>query len=217
MKPGGSVHRTRIKICGITSVRLAQVAVESGADAVGLVFARQSPRYVLPHAALQISRSLPPFVVPVAVFHNATDPDALGWQGDWVQLHGQADEHQIARIAQSKRVIRGFAFDPGQTLRWSGCAPVSAMLIDGSEGGGGESFEHDQLGSMMSQLTKPVILAGGLTPENVGEAIRAVRPYAVDVSSGVETERGVKEPGLIRDFCLAVQEADGNLTVAPSR
>lgn len=203
---GGS--RTRIKICGITSVDMALAAANAGADAIGLMFAPHSPRYVLPGPAQQIARALPPLVSVVGVFVNPADPDLQNWRGTWVQLHGNEAEPQLARVAHTRRIIKGFRFDVEQVLRWDRCPFVSALLIDGSAGDMGETFEHEQLAELMPQLKTPVILAGGLTPENVGRAIRTVRPFGVDVSSGVESSRGVKSATLMREFCAAVREAD---------
>src|SRR5262245_6709348 len=178
-------HRTRIKICGITSIDMALAAVEAGADAIGLVFVPQSPRYVLPGPAMRIARALPPLVSSIGVFLNPSDPDLANWRGEWVQMHGQEAEPQLARVAATRRIIKGLRFDRAEIDRWEKCPHVSALLVDGSDGGQGESFNHHQLAEMMHGLGTPVILAGGLTPDNVGEAIRAVRPFGVDVSSGV--------------------------------
>lgn len=216
--PAGSAghRRTRIKVCGITTEAMALAATEAGADAIGLVFVPASPRYVLPGIAMRISKALPPLMSSVGVFMDPSDPDLQNWQGRWAQLHGREAEPQIARVAQYRRVIKGLKFDPEQVLRWNRCPHVTALLIDGSEGGKGEAFRHEELAAMMPQLNTPVILAGGLTPETVGQAIKAVRPFGVDVSSGVERSRGEKDAGLIREFCAAVREADAELDpIAP--
>lgn len=201
-------HRTRIKICGITSIDMAQAAVQAGADAIGLVFVKGSPRYVLPHAAQTIARSLPPLMNAVGVFLNPSDPDLANWRGQWVQMHGQEEEWQLARVANNRRIIKGLRFERSQVYRWEKCPHVSALLIDGSAGGQGEAFNHQELAEMMPSIATPVILAGGLSPETVGDAIRIVRPFGVDVSSGVESSKGVKDASLIREFCAAVREAD---------
>lgn len=201
-------RRTRIKICGVTSVDVALAAVEAGADAIGLVFAPQSPRYVLPGPAQRIAKSLPPLVSSVGVFVNPSDPDLHNWRGSWVQMHGQEGETQLARVAVNRRIIKGIKFNLAEIRRWEKCPHVSALLIDGSDGGKGEAFRHEELASIMHTLGTPVILAGGLTPKNVAGAIRTVRPFGVDVSSGVEKSPGVKDAGLIREFCAAVREAD---------
>ncbi len=206
--------RTRIKICGITSVDMALVAVEAGADAIGIVFAPGSPRHVLPGLAQQIARSLPPMVGAVGVFRNPTDADVLNWRGQWVQLHGSEDAHQAARLGlQHRRIIKGMAFDAAQIVRWDNSAHVTALLIDSSTPGSGSGFDHEALAQLMPALRTPVILAGGLTPESVEKAVRMVRPFAVDVSSGVEKSRGAKDAGLIREFCAAVRAADHTAAV----
>ena len=208
--------RTRIKICGITSEELALAAAHAGADAIGLVFVPASPRYVLPGPAQRINKALPPLVSVIGVFVNPSDPDLQNWRGQWVQMHGSEKEPQLARVSQNRRIIKGFKFDPAEVSRWDRCTHVSALLIDGSIGGKGEGFDHEKLVEMMPTINTPVILAGGLNPENVGAAIRALRPFGVDVSSGVETSRGVKSAALIREFCQAVREADAGLAPHPA-
>jgi len=206
-------HRTRIKICGITSPELAHVAVASGADAVGLVFAPGSPRHVEFETAVEIVEVLPPFVTAVGLFQltSRLNEDLEDWWEEWCQLHGEENEDLVDEVADTHRVIRGFRFSRDAVERWNACEAVDALLIDGGAGGTGESFDHAELAAMRNEITKPIILAGGLTPNNVAEAIRNVRPFAVDVSSGVESERGVKSPDLIRAFCAAVREADAAL------
>lgn len=209
-EPRSRLTRTRIKICGISSTPVATAAVEAGADAIGLVFAAGSPRQVLPGLAAQIARSLPPLVNAVGVFRNPSDPEVMNWRGEWVQLHGTEEEPQAARLAvQHRRIIKGIAFDAVQIAKWDHSPHVSALLIDGPAPGSGKTFDHEALAAMMSGLRTAVILAGGLTIENVGAAIRAVRPFGVDVSSGVESSKGVKDAVMIREFCAAVREADG--------
>ncbi|UCD75626.1 MAG: phosphoribosylanthranilate isomerase [Phycisphaerales bacterium] len=208
-------RRTRIKICGITAPEIAEVAVEGGADFIGLVFARGSPRRITDfRVATEIISVLPAGVEPVGVFahplHEAS-ADLEQWKscGHWCQLHGELDEESLRDLAQSHRVIRGFHFTEEQTLRWNACADVTALLIDGPRAGSGQSFDQARLAAMMDRINKPVFLAGGLDPQNVGAAIRAVRPYAVDVSTGVESSPGVKDPNLIRAFCRAARAAVG--------
>jgi phosphoribosylanthranilate isomerase len=200
---------TRVKICGITSVELAGNAVEAGADAIGLVIGvPESPRSIPFEAAETIFKAVPPLVMSVAVVQEPDPALADRWAGAWLQLHGDEDEALVGRIARTKHVIKGFRFDPQQVKRWNDCPHVDILLVDGSAGGRGEAFRHEELAKLMPQISKPVLLAGGLTPQNVGPAIRAVRPFAVDVSSGVESSPGVKDPQLIRQFCEAVAAAD---------
>lgn len=209
-RPAHAPVRTRIKICGVMDVETAIVAVDAGADAIGLVFAPKSPRRIDSERALEITEALPPGVTAVGLFQlrGADDPLLDEWWSDWVQLHGDENEAVVTAIAETHRVIRGFQFSREKIQRWERCDSVDVLLIDGSDGGGGASFDHGALAKRMPDVSKPVILAGGLTPENVGAAIRAVRPFAVDVSSGVERQRGVKDHELIRAFCAAVRAAD---------
>ncbi len=206
-------RRTRIKICGISTSRAYQAAINAGADAVGFVMATGSPRTVDVEAVDSIiGPSIPPFLSIVGVYRDPDPESAFDEESsiplrfDYIQLHGDEDESLVSRIPGP--IIRGFAFDPDQVRRWNAFEMVDALLIDGPSAGSGESFHHTELAEMTPDITKPVILAGGLTPENVGQAIRTVRPFAVDVSSGVESSPGVKDPQLIGAFCDAVREAD---------
>ena len=207
MTPGPS--RTRIKICGIRTAEMARVAVEAGAEAIGLVIdVPDSPRTISMEDAKSIAATLPPRIMAIAVVRDP-DPQIVDrWPEQWFQLHGREDEGLVGVFARTKHVIKGFRFDPPEVRRWNDCPGVEILLIDGSAGGGGESFSHRQLAELMPQIAKPVALAGGLTPDNVGEAIRIVRPYGVDVSSGVESAPGVKDETLIRRFCQAVADAE---------
>ncbi len=202
--------RTRIKICGVATPDAARFAVEAGADAIGLVFAPGSPRLIDTATARRILDTLPPMVTPVAVFEarGGFDDGLVARSPAWCQVHGEVEEDEVALLASRRRVARGFRFTVEAVQRWAACDGVSALLVDGSAGGAGTTFDHDALARLMPGLRKPVILAGGLTPDNVGDAIRTVRPYAVDVSSGVESAPGVKDEGLVRAFCEAVRAED---------
>lgn len=206
MTPATGRATTLIKICGIRSARMADVAINAGADAIGLVIdVPDSPRTMTIDEAAAVAATLPPHVMQIAVVRDA-DPEIAGrWRGTWFQLHGAEDEQTVARFARSKHVIRGIRFDPDEVLRWNASPDVNILLIDGSAGGRGEAFRHEQLAELMPRLTKPIVLAGGLTPDNVAAAIATIRPFAVDVSSGVESAPGVKDEGLIRAFCQAVR------------
>jgi len=209
-------RRTRIKICGVTSPEAARAAVESGADAIGCVFAEGSPRRISIELAAEIIASLPPMVSAFGVFQiepgnsMSIDPDLEQWQrmSPFVQLHGDEDEQIAKRLARRARLIKGFPFASAQVRRWDACPHVQMLLIDGTNPGTGRPFNYDKLAAMMGSITKPVMLAGGLDAEGVGRAIRAVRPFAVDVSSGVEASPGVKDPHRIAAFCDAVRTAD---------
>lgn len=213
MNPG----RTRIKVCGVRDLETAMVAAEAGADAIGFVFVESSPRYIEPEAAAAIMGALPPMVTAVGVVRDL-DVDAfcdLEQRCPCVlmQLHGSEDDKTVAACGPG--VIRGIRFDAktieGELKHWSRLPEVDAILVDGSAGGEGAAFDWDRLASASAAapISKPLIVAGGLTPANVGQAIRAVRPWAVDVSSGVESAPGVKDHSAIRAFCAAVRSADG--------
>jgi len=207
-------QRTRIKICGITSVEAARAAVEAGADAIGLVLATGSPRSIDHGLAERIAGSLPPLIAAVRVYRDVVEEEVCAWPGQWLQVHGDEDEAYLAGIrnAEARRsIIRGFHFSADAVRRWAACPHVDALLIDGPRAGSGEAFDHAELAAMMPQIAMPVILAGGLTPENVARAIGIVRPWGVDVSSGVESSPGVKDPSLIAAFCRAVRRADASL------
>lgn len=211
MNESPAFRTTRIKICGITSIEMAAVAVDAGAESIGLVIdVADSPRCLAIGQAQAIAQALPPAVMSIAVLQDPPDALTEQWTGSWVQLHGSEDEALICRFARTKHIIRGFRFDPEQVLRWNACQGVEVLLIDGSTGGQGDLLDHQALAEMMPQIEKPVILAGGLTADNVAQAIRIVHPFAVDVSSGVESSPGVKDAGLIRRFCQAVRDADEN-------
>lgn len=178
------------------------------------MFVAGSPRAIDPEDAFALMAGLPPLVATVGVF---ADPDIDDFSDieevcptSFTQLHGNEPDKVVKAIGPD--VIKAVRFDPATTkaelARWERSEDIAAILIDGSAGGLGQAFDWKLLPPMLEGITKPIFLAGGLTPENVGEAIRTVRPYAVDVSSGVEREKGVKDAGLIAAFCRAVQEAD---------
>lgn len=207
------MSRTRIKICGIKTPELALAATDAGADAIGFMFVRSSPRHIEPEAAAEIMWGLPPMVTTVGVFMNASVDTFSDIEEvcptHLAQLHGNEDEATVRDCGPAIKAVRYDAATIRRDLeRWSAIAEVDAILVDGSVGGQGESFDWAGLRAAMEDIATPIILAGGLTPANVGEAIRAVRPFAVDVSSGVERERGEKDPALIEAFCEAVRKAD---------
>lgn len=201
--------RTRAKICGITTVEDAQAAVAAGADAIGLVFYAKSPRHVTVEEAAEIVASLPPFVDAVGLFVN-TDPYEVNSvlsrvRLDLLQFHG--DETSFYCQSFGRPYIKALRVRHGVDLLQSAAeyASAKALLLDtyqeGVVGGTGETFDWSLI---PGNLPKPVILAGGLTPLNVGEAISRVRPYAVDVSGGVEREKGIKDANMIAAFMRGV-------------
>ncbi len=206
MTPATRGNSTLIKICGIRSAEMAAVAVEAGADAIGLVIeVPGSPRTLTFDEAEAIAATLPPRIMKIAVVRDSDPEITARWRPTWFQLHGAEDEQTVARFARTKHVMRGFRFDVDQVLRWDACPDVDILLVDGSTGGTGEAFRHEQLVALMPKITKPVVLAGGVTPDNVADALAPVRPVAVDVSSGVESAPGVKDADLIARFCDAVR------------
>ncbi len=202
--------RTRVKICGITNEADARLAVEAGADAVGFVFFERSPRYLGVEEARKIIHGLPPFVSKVGVFVNATVEQiratVFGCGLDTVQLHGEETPEFAASITfatcyKAFRVQNESALT--QLSAFGTCAWLLDSYVPGQMGGTGEMFNWD-IAQAAIRLGRPVILAGGLTPENVCRAVCQVRPYAVDVSSGVEATPGRKDPKKVRLF---VEEA----------
>jgi len=204
-----SIRRTRIKICGITSIEEADAAIVAGADAIGLVFTASSPRSVLPHTAMQIARRVPPFVSVVGVFSNPSDPDLMAWSGRWVQLQGQEDEPQIQRVARHRSIIKAFPLDGSQLRRWDRCPNVGALLVQLPESatahGDSSAIAHD-IAQASSGAATPIILGGSLPSDHMVELIRITRPHAVDLS--VTAGDSDRNPSMIRSFCVAVREAD---------
>jgi phosphoribosylanthranilate isomerase len=207
--------RTRIKICGLTRERDVQAAVDAGADAVGFVLYAKSSRHVTIERASVLARVLPPFVTPVLLFVNAAAPEVQGacaaLPQALLQFHG--DETPSDCDAAGRAYLRAVRMAPGvDLLDWAQRFPQTAALlldahVDGY-GGGGKRFEW----SLIPPAVKtPLVLSGGLSPANVIDGVLAVRPYAVDVSSGVEQSKGIKDAALMRRFCEAVREADSRL------
>lgn len=204
---------TRIKFCGITRPEDAQAAAQLGVDAIGFVFHRQSPRYVAPERVAAIVRDLPAFVTTVGLF---VDPDETDVRSaldvaplDLLQFHGSEPPEFCASFGRPW--IKALAVAPGVDLLQSAAnyAGSRGLLLDafvpGMHGGTGTKADWS---AIPQALPLPVILAGGLTPANVGEAIRAVRPWAVDVSSGVERDKGVKDHDKMVAFIRGVRDAD---------
>lgn len=205
-------HRTRIKICGLTRESDVDAAVDAGVDAVGFVLYEKSPRHVTLARAQALARQLPPFVTPVLLLVNAGDafvreaiavlPQALlQFHGDESVAQCENSGHPYIRAA---RMASGFnLLDFAQQF-----SKAQAMLVDAhveGYGGGGEVFDWSWL---PSRLPCPMILSAGLNPGNVAKGVASVRPWAVDVSSGVESGKGIKDAALMRQFCQAVRAAD---------
>ncbi len=206
----------RVKICGITNLEDALAAVEAGADALGFNFYPKSPRYIEPERARAIIERLPPFVTPVGVFVNEYDLEAMARamaraRLAVVQLHGDERPAFCREVAERWRVIKAVRVASERDLRGLADYTVHALLLDaarpGAYGGTGERFDWE-LARHVAQFVPTLILAGGLSPENVAEAIRLVRPYAVDVCTGVEARPGKKDLERMRAF-IAVAKAAG--------
>ena len=214
------IRRTRIKICGLTREADVQQAVEAGADAVGFVLYEKSPRHVDVARAAALARLLPPFVTPVGLFVNAQPalvdeavrviPDLL------LQFHG--DETPAQCRGPARPYLRAARVRPGLDLLDFArqYADAQGLLLDAQVegyGGGGKVFDWSLI---PRDVPRPLVLSGGLHAENVIEGILRVRPWAVDVSSGVESAKGIKDAASIRRFCDAVREADARLADAES-
>ncbi len=204
--------KTRVKVCGITNLDDALCAVDAGADALGLVFYPKSPRYVDPDGAREIIRLLPPLVTVVGVFVDAPIQTVREIETycdlGLLQFHGNESPEYCAWY--TGRVLKAFRMRDANVLDEMKRYDVSGYLLDSfSEkgyGGTGELFDWSLARSAAAR--KPVMLAGGLTTENVADAIAAVRPFGVDVSSGVERAAGKKDPGKVQQFLQAVRRAD---------
>jgi phosphoribosylanthranilate isomerase len=204
--------QTKVKICGLTSVADALTAAEAGADMLGLMFYEGSPRHIPLATAVEISRALPPFVLRVGVFVNPEPDEVLRAIGDCglnlLQFHGDEDSAFCTQFGlMSVKALRVQSADSLQTLT---NFHTDAFLLDAYSkaglGGTGEKFNWD-LAIEAQKFGKPIFLAGGLTPENVADAVRRVQPFAVDVSSGVESAPGKKAAAKVRAFIQAVRAA----------
>jgi len=209
----------RVKICGVTKPEDAKLAAELGAHAIGLNFYPQSLRCLSPAAAAELIRRFPPFVTPVGVFVNWADEpvlalsQALGLR--CAQLHGDEPPQAVERLARHLPVIKALRIGQGNAApEVSRFRAASAFLLDTAVSGqyGGTGVTGNWHAARTAAQTQRIILAGGLTPENVGEAIRIVRPYAVDVTSGVEARPGKKDPGKLRTFFDEVARANRELS-----
>jgi phosphoribosylanthranilate isomerase len=202
----------RVKICGITNIEDALHAAGCGADALGFVFYDRSPRCLSPEAARGIIAELPPFVTAVGLFVNES-PERIRQIADFcgldvIQLHG--DESPVDCDYAPRRVVKALRVKEAASLDGHAAYAVSALLLDtwvaGTYGGTGERFNWGLAAAVARQ--RPVILAGGLRAENVDAAARTVRPYGVDVSSGVEALPGKKDPAKVAAFIRNAKRVD---------
>jgi phosphoribosylanthranilate isomerase len=205
---------TRIKICGITRLEDAQLAVELGAAALGFNFYPPSPRYIAPAVARRIVGHLPPFMTPVGVFANETDGEHVAGVAHQagvsvVQLHGPGFP-KLDGVLNDFLLIRAVAIGPDFKPELLRSLKAHAFLLDSFDpelrGGTGKTFEWGL--AREAKRYGSIILAGGLTPGNVAQAVKEVHPFAVDVASGVESAPGVKDPDKLRAFFSAVEDAN---------
>jgi len=204
--------RTRVKICGITREEDAKAAVAAGCDAIGLVFYRPSPRYVSPQKAAQIVASLPPFISVVGLFVDAEPDEILQVMEqvrlDLLQFHGNESPEACERFDMP--YMKAIRVKPDTNLLQYAeqFKHAQALLLDafieGVPGGTGQVFDWNII---PKTFPLPVVLAGGLCPENVVQAVRQVQPYAVDVSGGVELNKGIKDAAKIAAFMRGVSDA----------
>ncbi|GMQ91353.1 MAG: phosphoribosylanthranilate isomerase [Gammaproteobacteria bacterium] len=202
--------RTRVKICGITRSEDALAAARLGADAIGLVFYADSPRVVDATQAAEICASLPPFVSRVGLFVNADAEEVRGVMSDLpldiLQFHGEESAEFCRQFGRP--YIKALRMHEQQDIHDAAAVynDVAALLLDAyvadQLGGTGQTFDWERI---PSDLSKPVVLAGGLRPDNVAEAISSVRPFAVDVSSGVEQDPGIKD---IEKMAIFIKEVN---------
>jgi len=209
------MSRTRIKICGLTREADVQAAVSAGADAIGFVFYAKSARFVSPLRAAELARLLPPFVTPVGLFVNASEAEVqealAALPNMLLQFHGDESAADCERYGRpylrAARMEAGFdLLDYVQQF-----STAQAILLDAhveGYGGGGKVFDWSLI---PRNVPSPVVLSGGLHAGNVLTGVLQVRPTAVDVSSGVEQAKGLKDATLIQQFCAAVREADAQV------
>lgn len=205
--------RTRVKICGVTSIADALMCAGMGADAIGLNFYPKSPRFLRLDAARLIRECLPPFVATVALFVNAERIEVerilRELRPSFLQFHGEETPAFCGSfgVPYIKVCRMGPGVDLLEYLRpFNAAAAWLADAFVAQFGGAGQEFDWTLL---PSDLPRPLILSGGLTPGNAGEAVRRVRPWAVDVCSGVESAKGIKDPAKIASFIAKVRDADG--------
>lgn len=209
------MKRTRIKICGITREDDLATAVAAGADALGFVFYAPSPRHLTPQRAAQLVSRVPAFVTKTGLFVNESAAVVAEVMArvplDLLQFHGDEDAAYCAQFGRPW--IKAARVKPGldlleYTSAFAAAPGVAGLLLDAhvdGYGGGGKTFDWSLI---PPSLPLPVILSGGLHPGNIAEAVRAVRPWAVDVSSGVESARGIKDAQKITEFIAGVRDAD---------
>ena len=219
------ISRTRIKICGLTRPEDLHAAVEAGADAIGLVFYEKSPRYIPAESAAQLVAGLPAYVAAVGLFVNASLEEVTAVVKSvpisLLQFHGDETLEQCVSIAEAvhRPFVRAMRIGPKSTgadlLKYEQQYRAASKLFAGllldafveGYGGGGKVFDWSLI---PKELAPRVVLSGGLSVQNATEAVLQVRPYAVDISSGVEQSKGIKDSAKIRAFIAAVRKADAS-------
>jgi phosphoribosylanthranilate isomerase len=201
-----------VKICGITNLQDALVAVELGAYALGFIFVKSSPRYISPESAKQIIGKLPPAVKPIGVFVDTPQNEIFHMIKQTgivcVQLHGNESPQELSGypvpIFKSFRV--GNNFDVSILRQYPASAFLLDTFVDGTLGGTGKTFDWKI--AIAAKAHGPIILAGGLSPDNIAEAVRTVRPYAVDVNSGVESAPGKKDKKKLQQLFANIRQLE---------
>lgn len=219
-------QRTRIKICGLTREQDVEAAVAAGADAIGFVFYAKSPRYVSPARAAQLCAHLPPFVSSVGLFVNAGVEEVAQTLAQvplsLLQFHGDESMEECVQIAQAvqRPFLRAYRVRPDTSAEdllqcaraYRAASPLfTALLLDtwvDAYGGAGKVFNWSLI---PKELAPQAVLSGGLNVQNVAGALTQVRPFALDVSSGVEAAKGIKDAALIAQFIASARRAEGNL------
>ena len=213
----------QIKICGVTNVKDARACAELGASMIGFNFYPKSPRYIEPKIARRIIEAIPSGVSPVGVFVDASaeeirnTADAAGVR--CVQLHGRTSPDTVSELARKFRVIRAFSTDPQFRPEEVSLFGDCDVLVDAHHPNlrGGTGFTCDWPAARTARsFARFLILSGGLTAENVGQAIATVAPHAVDVCSGVESAPGIKDPQAVEDFITAVRAASSSINAFAS-
>lgn len=207
------MKRTLVKICGVTDRATAEVAAKAGADFIGIVLVPSSPRFLPPSAVpTLVAAIIDAGAIPVAVVRLPVDPDTRAALDLFpvIQFHGVEEPDDLARFTSGDapwECWKGLSFAAPAVGSWFASGRVTRLVVDGPDAGSGEPFDHAQFATLAESARARCLLAGGLTPENVAAAVRAARPGGVDVSSGVESTRGVKDHAKIRAFIDAVRGA----------
>lgn len=213
------MSRTRVKICGITQAADRDAAVDAGADAIGMIadVPVETPREITAEEAATLSRGLPPFVTGVLVTMPSSVQDAVALQervgADAVQIHGGLAPEYVGGLNERLEVPVIASVENQQADLAAYAEAADLLLVDSRDdagaGGTGETHDWEQTREVTADLETPIALAGGLTPDNIADAIETVEPYAVDTASGVEAEGGIKDHESVRDFVETAQGVSG--------